>query len=124
MSQLKPYIDISDTITINKLTKPTDKPVTWIVPCNQSTPPWLTGEHHSIAVRISTHPIVKQLCKQFDGAIVSTSANISGQRSAKRNWIARKRFANKIDYYVPGDLGLSKKESEIRNIITDEIIRD
>ncbi len=123
VSQLEPYIDINDTLTINKLMQSTENPVTWIVPCKQSTPLWLTGEHQSIAVRISQHPIVMQLCRQFNGALVSTSANRSGQSSTRKSWMVRKRFGNKIDYYVPGDLGSSKKESKIQNSITDEVIR-
>lgn len=123
VSQLEPYIDINDTLAITNLTKATDKPMTWIVTCNPSTPPWLIGEHQTIAVRISNHPIIKQLCTEFNGAIVSTSANISGQRSARSHWLVRKRFGKKIDYYVPGDLGAFKSESEIRNSITGEVIR-
>ncbi|MFV2059594.1 MAG: L-threonylcarbamoyladenylate synthase [Gammaproteobacteria bacterium] len=123
VSQLEPYIDINDTLTINKLKQHTDKPVTWIVPCKQSTPFWLTGEHQSIAVRISRHPIVQQLCLQFNGAIVSTSANITGQSSARKSWVVRKSFGKTLDYYVPGELGAFKTESEIRNSITGEVVR-
>jgi L-threonylcarbamoyladenylate synthase len=123
VSQLKPYIDINDTLIISKLMSKTDRPVTWIVPCHYSTPAWLTGEHQSIAVRISNHPIVKRLCTQFNGAIVSTSANLSGQSSTKKSWMVRHRFANQIDYYVPGELGVFKSESQIRDAITGEIFR-
>jgi len=123
VSQLEPYININDKQTINKLKEATDKPVTWIVACNEKTPVWLTGKHQSIAVRISTHPVIKQLCTLFNGALVSTSANISGLPSVKKNWLVHKQFANKIDYYVPGELGRFKKESEIRNIKTGEVIR-
>jgi L-threonylcarbamoyladenylate synthase len=123
VSQLEPYIDINDTLTINKLMEPTDKPVTWIVPCTASTPLWLTGDHQSVAVRISSHPTIIHLCRQFNSAIVSTSANISGQASAKKSWMVRKRFGKKIDYYVPGELGLFKNESEIRDSRTGKIVR-
>lgn len=123
IAQLEPFINISDSLTVNKLMANSSKPVTWIVPCNYLTPAWLTGKHQSIAVRISRHPIVKQLCAEFNAALVSTSANISGQASTKKAWQVRKRFANKVNYYVPGDLGVFVSESEIRNIITDEIVR-
>ncbi len=123
LSQLEPYINLSDSLTVNKLMAETSKPVTWIVPCDYLTPAWLTGKHQSIAVRISRHCIVKQLCSEFNGALVSTSANISGQASTKKAWQVRKRFGNKVNYYVPGELGLFATESEIRNIITDDVIR-
>ncbi len=123
VAQLEPYINISDLQTVNKLMAETSKPVTWLVPCRYLTPVWLTGKHQAIAVRISRHPIVKQLCSQFNAALVSTSANISGQCSTKKAWQVRKRFADKVNYYVPGELGSFATESEIRNIITDEVIR-
>ncbi len=123
LTQLKPYIDINDKLIVSKLTQSGHQPLTWIVPCRVTTPSWLTGQHESIAVRISHHPIVKQLCSEFNAALVSTSANISGQSSTRRSWMVRARFANKVDYYVPGAVGGFAKESEIRNILTDEVIR-
>jgi len=121
--QLESYIDLNDSATINQLTALTNKPVTWLVACTLSTPPWLTGEHQTIAVRISRHPIVKQLCKQFQGALVSTSANVSGQASTRKSWAVRRRFGSRVDYYVPGKLGEFETESEIRNMLTGELIR-
>jgi len=123
VSQLAPYIDINDKLITDKLNGATEKPVTWIVPCHYSTPTWLTGHHQSIAVRISHHPIVMQLCCAFNGAIVSTSANISGQASTTKNWMVRKRFGDKIDFYMPGEVGGFKIESEIRNSVTGEVVR-
>ena len=37
----------------------------------------------SIAVRVSAHPVVKDLCNAFGAAIPSTSANLSDQPPAK-----------------------------------------
>jgi len=38
-------------------------------------PQWITGEHNSVVVRVSSHPIAAALAKAFTGPIASTSAN-------------------------------------------------
>ena len=52
---------------------------TWLFPASDVVPDWIRGQHNTIALRISAHPIVQALCNKFCGPIVSTSANISGQ---------------------------------------------
>lgn len=53
-------------------------PVTWVLPARAETPGWLTGRFSSLAVRVSDHPDVVQLCHRFGKPLVSTSANLSG----------------------------------------------
>ncbi len=60
-----------------------DKPRTWIVPVKSDVQPLLTGAFKSIAVRISQNNTVKILCKELQSALVSTSANLSGQNPCK-----------------------------------------
>ena len=50
-------------------------PVTWLFPRGEEVPGWLAGEHQTVALRVSAHPVCRALCAAFDGAIVSTSAN-------------------------------------------------
>ncbi|MGN6512623.1 MAG: L-threonylcarbamoyladenylate synthase [Lysobacteraceae bacterium] len=53
-------------------------PHTWIVPATGRVPPWITGAHAGVAVRVSAHPVVAALCAAFGGPLVSTSANLAG----------------------------------------------
>lgn len=53
-------------------------PNTWTVPVTARVPRWISGEHASVAVRVSGHPTVVALCAAFGGPLVSTSANLSG----------------------------------------------
>ncbi|MRE47193.1 L-threonylcarbamoyladenylate synthase type 1 TsaC, partial [Escherichia coli] len=53
-------------------------PVTWVIPAKASTPKWLTGQFDTLAVRVTTHELVKKLCREYGKPLVSTSANLSG----------------------------------------------
>jgi L-threonylcarbamoyladenylate synthase len=37
-------------------------PVTWLCPAKKTVPPWLTGKHSTLAVRVSAHPIIQKIC--------------------------------------------------------------
>ncbi|MES2212761.1 MAG: Sua5/YciO/YrdC/YwlC family protein [Pseudomonadota bacterium] len=80
-AQLSPYVNF-DALNAQQLVNLAGTwpgPVTWILPCTQSCSPLLRGQYHSVAVRISSHPVVQALCLAADSALISTSANISGQ---------------------------------------------
>lgn len=100
-----------------------DSPVTWIVPATEEVPPWIRGDHDSIAVRLTTHPIANALCRETDSAIVSTSANIAGHAPARNSLVLRRQFNGLVDYIVPGECGPAAGPSEIRDYLTGEILR-
>ncbi|MDE5285508.1 MAG: Sua5/YciO/YrdC/YwlC family protein, partial [Buchnera aphidicola] len=52
-------------------------PVTFVVPASTLAPFWITGKFNTVAIRISKHIPIIQLCRMFGKAIVSTSANVS-----------------------------------------------
>jgi L-threonylcarbamoyladenylate synthase len=97
--------------------------MTWLVPVKKETSEYLKGQFNTLAIRVSHHPIVKELCEQFGGAIISTSANISGQESARTAEQVKQIFENKIDFIIEGETDLNAQPSEIRDALTDEIIR-
>ena len=80
LAQLEPYVDLNkltaEQIANIKQTWP--GPATWVMPAKADVPKWLTGQFDSIAVRVSAHATVQQLCLAFGGAITSTSANLTG----------------------------------------------
>lgn len=80
-------------------------PVTWLFPASSQVPDWVRGEYSTIALRVSAHPIVRELCEHFSGPIVSTSANISGSPCISSMHALRQKFANKVAVYVAGSLG-------------------
>ena len=59
------------------------KPTTLILDEAVNLAPNLIGEDGSIGIRITNEPFSKELCYRFQKAIVSTSANISGEPAAQ-----------------------------------------
>ena len=58
-----------------------EKPLTIILDGATGLAPSLTGEDGSVGLRVTRENISHELCYRFQKAIVSTSANISGQPS-------------------------------------------
>mgnify|MGYP002515807716 CR=1 FL=1 len=58
-----------------------DKPLTIIYDNARNLAPNLIAEDGSIAIRITSEPFSRELCRRFKKAIVSTSANVSGEPS-------------------------------------------
>jgi len=97
-------------------------PVTWVVPASQQTPRWLTGRFDSLAVRVSDHPDVQRLCRAFGKPLVSTSANLTGEAPCRSVEEVQAQFG--IDFpLLVGETGGRLNPSEIRDVITGELIR-
>ena len=99
----------------------------YLFPVQSSIPHWLTGEFDTLAVRITMHPAAKAMCEALDSAIVSTSANLSGQPPAKSSDEVIQQFSESqntsIDALLSGKTGDSAKPSVIRDSISGKIIR-
>lgn len=98
-------------------------PVTWIVPAAPGLSPLLTGGRDSIAVRVSDHPVVRQLCQRSGSALVSTSANLSGRQAARSALAARRRLGALVDFVLGGPLGHLDRPTEIRDAASGAILR-
>jgi L-threonylcarbamoyladenylate synthase len=98
-------------------------PATWLVPHRDRVPEWICGEHDTVAVRVSAHPVVSALCSAWGGPLVSTSANPGGARPARTLFQVRRYFGDALDGLLPGALGSLSRPTGIRNLATGEIIR-
>lgn len=58
----------------------------------------LIAEDGSIALRITGEPFSKELCYRFQKALVSTSANISGEPAAQNYRDISEELLNSVDY--------------------------
>lgn len=97
-------------------------PVTWLLPASRRTPSWLRGGHQSIAVRVTAHPLTARLCRAVSMALVSTSANRSGLKSARTYAECSRNFGNEV-LVVPGLIGKRRKPSAIMDLATGAVIR-
>lgn len=124
MDQLGGLLDSLSEQQIATLEASWPGPLTWLIPDPQNIfPAWIKGDNQSVAIRVSTHPIVQELCLEFGGVIVSTSANTAGQPEIRSRLILEQQFASSIDYIVAGELGGQSQASEIRDLVSGEVIR-
>lgn len=99
-------------------------PYTWVFPATNDVPFWLRGDHTTLAVRITAHPVAKNLCDAYGGALISTSANQDGQPPIRDSRMLQMTFANDIDLIVEGALGDATRPTMIRDAITGEHLRE
>jgi len=124
-SQLLPYVDDAKIPMYmrTEIFSSWPGPVTWLLPAAKQAPKWLTGDSNFIAVRVSQHPVVGQLCELFGKPLISTSANVSGGQSAINAQQLYQQFDKSL-LLVDGTLGGANKPSQIRHGISGQTIRD
>lgn len=120
LAQLEPYLELTDEI-LNRVLPTWPGAITWIIPAKADIPRWLTGSHSSLAVRVTAHPIAKQLCESYGAAIVSTSANISTQAAFKNAHQVAQAFPEL--FVLDGALGNLAQETAIYDALTGEKLR-
>jgi L-threonylcarbamoyladenylate synthase len=74
------------------------KPTTLILDGAINLAPNLIAEDGSIGMRITQEPFSKELCYRFQKALVSTSANISGEPAAQNYQDIDPRILEAVDY--------------------------
>ena len=113
--------DLPD-IWIERLAGSWPGPNTWLVPHQDRLPEWITGQHDTVALRVSDHPLVRELCR-LTGPLVSTSANPAGRPAARSRLRVEQYFPRQLDKVLGGALGGRKNPSLIRDLRTGEVIR-
>ncbi|NKB47221.1 MAG: threonylcarbamoyl-AMP synthase [Legionellales bacterium] len=98
-------------------------PMTWLIPASPAAPPWIIGEHTSIAVRITQHPLARRICEQWQNPLVSTSANTSGQPPLTTAAQVIQCFGSAIDYVIEGEVGELTQPTSIVDALTNTQIR-
>ena len=107
---------------IDRLASAWPGPNTWLVPHQERLPAWITGQHDSVALRVSDHPLVRDLCA-LTGPLVSTSANPAGRPAARSRLRVEQYFPGELDKVLGGALGGRKNPSLIRDLRTGDVIR-
>lgn len=99
-------------------------PVTFVVPASvRNSNTLLSGYRDTLAVRVSTHPVVIQLCEQFGSAVVSTSANLSGRAALRSANEVRATFGNKLDVVIDDNVGTLDEPTKIIDLSSGERLR-
>jgi len=127
IEQLKSYADFSalteQQITDIKATWP--GPFTWIVPVTKSLSKLVSGDFDSVAVRVSDHPVVQQLCTDFGKPIISTSANLSGLEACVNAEQVNEMFINNplLTTIIEEDVSGLDNPSQIHHAISGKRLR-
>lgn len=125
LEQLRPFLNLAAVPADNLATVLASWPGahTWVMPASAAAPRWITGTHHGIAVRITAHPLVIELCNAYGGALVSTSANRAGQPAALLRETLDPLVLEGVDGVVVGETGGLGAPTTIRDALTGAAIR-
>lgn len=125
IEQLFDYIDISH-LSKDELAFAQSKwpgPFTFVMPAQSYISSKLKGNFDSIAVRVSAHPVVKEICLTIGKPLVSTSANLTGKVPAMTENEIECQFTDLLDGFIEGDLGKQTQPSTIIDAKTGNILR-
>lgn len=124
-SQLLPYIDDNSIPQDKRFTVLSrwPGPITQLIQVNKNISPLICGAFNTVAVRVTNHPDIIDLCLKTGKPIISTSANLSGLPAATTWQEVENQFPEQLDYIIKSStLGLNKP-STIINALSGEIIR-
>jgi len=88
------------TDDIINLIRNSGRPLTIIYPCADNVAKEVTADDGSVAMRLSGEEFSKELCLTFGNAIISTSANISGEPSPSNFSEISQEIIESVDYIV------------------------
>lgn len=127
IEQLKSYADFSILTErqISNIEKTWPGPFTWVVPASKSLSKLISGDFDSVAVRVSDHPIVQELCHQFTKPIISTSANLSGLEACTSANQVEVMFANNslLTTIIDAPVSGLDNPSQIHHALTGQRLR-
>lgn len=96
------------------------RPLTIIYPGAYAVAPQLVAEDGSIGIRITEELFSKTLCMRLGRPLVSTSANISGEKTPQNYSEITKQIRDSVDYVVRYRRGDRRKAEPSQIIKLDE----
>ena len=94
-----------------------EKPLTLILDGAVNLAPSLIAEDGSVGIRVTSELFSKELCYRFQKAVVSTSANVSGEPTPNNFSEIAPEIIDAVDYvvnYKQQELGKAKSSSIIK----------
>ena len=121
--QLRPYLAPLSAEQQAQLDHTWPGPVTWVVPAAIHCPIWVRGAHPTVAVRVSNHPTVVELCRRLNHPLVSSSANRAGRPPYRHPRTARHHLGRRVDVIVNAPVGTLSGPTPILDLATTHVLR-
>lgn len=121
LAQLLPLVAPLSAEDKAKLASYWPGPTTFLLPAARQVLPLLRGRHRTLAVRVTAHPQTAALCREL-GPLVSTSANLAGQRSLKSARACHATFGSRV-LTLPGRVGTRRAPSTIIDFASGRVLR-
>jgi L-threonylcarbamoyladenylate synthase len=96
-------------------------PLTLVVRPRSNFPARVTGDTLLVGLRIPNHETAGRLIKECGGALIGTSANISGHTSRKTADEVFRELEGRIDLVLDGGPALIGRESTVVRVIGNEV---
>lgn len=122
MAQLEPFMAVNAGQR-ERMAAHWPGPVTFLVPASPRVPAWIRGAHPTVAVRVSGHPLARELAALADTPLVSTSANRSGRPAARNVWQVARQLGDEVDFIVNGECPAAGKPSTIIDLASGRTVR-
>lgn len=122
--QIEPLMAPIDEAVLNKVQASWPGPINWLLPASQHVPVWIKGEHDSVALRVTAHPLANRLCELLGQPLVSTSANRQGEPSMMSAQEVNEAFGDEVDAVIDAPLGGAARACTIIDALSGVIIRD
>ena len=122
IEQLDEFIDVPDNKDRASMVAEAE-PTSWVVPARNNTPAWVTGGRDTVAVRITSQPDVAYLCDRLGHSLVSTSANLSGQKPASNALQLHRYFDGLVDSILVSEHPMTGQSSKIRDLKSRRLLR-
>ncbi len=87
----------------------------------RNLPPKVTGDSQLVGLRIPNHKIARELIQECGGAIIGTSANISGHPSLRTGDEVFRELEGRIDLVIDGGPAPLGRESTVVRISGDQV---
>lgn len=116
------FVDFVEDVNLLNKVKIGSTPTTYLLKANQNVNQLLIGAFDTIALRLTNHYFISQLCKATNSALVSTSANISGGQCAQTMLDLKIAFNAELDLMITPKI-YNNQASKIINGQTGEILR-
>ena len=123
-AQLQPWLAPFEPAWQSRVDDAWPGPVTFVVPARRNVSPLLRGAHLTLAVRVSDHPVVRALTEGCGHALVSTSANRSGQPALRSSLRVVREFGDEVDGVVAGETGGRRRPTAIIDVRTGRSLRN